>query len=98
MIQKHPSSVSGHLQVTFKLPADLWADKINVIGDFNNWDRTAHTFLQSRDGSWKVTLELPQGYKYRFLYCIDGELKSEFAADSFETDPDRQQYSVLHTM
>jgi 1,4-alpha-glucan branching enzyme len=74
MIRKAPSPREGKILVTFELPASLWASQVHLVGDFNQWDRTAHPLTQRRsDGAWVITLELDAGQAYQFRYLIDGQ-------------------------
>ncbi len=33
------------------------ADAINLIGDFNNWNRTSHPLMRQKNGVWEIKLE-----------------------------------------
>ena len=46
---------NGYLaRVTFTLPGSLWADAIYLVGDFNDWHRTAHPLNRRRGGEWYI--------------------------------------------
>lgn len=45
------------------------ADQVNVIGDFNNWQTTAHSLEKIGDDLWRLTLDLPAG-RYRYAYFV----------------------------
>ena len=81
MIRKKQSQTPNMLSVTFELPASLWADRIALVGDFNDWDPTATLLLQDRDGVWRTVLELPIGQRYEFSYLIDGCWSTDLHAD-----------------
>lgn len=61
-------------KVTFKLPAEIAtsANKINLAGDFNNWDTNSIPMKQTRGGEYSVSLDLPKGKEYQFKYLLDG--------------------------
>ncbi len=40
MIRKLSSPVPGCVRVVFELPS-VWADRISIAGDFNNWSESA---------------------------------------------------------
>ena len=61
------------VRVEFSLPGSIWADRINLLGDFNNWDRDRHAMQRLRDGGWYITLDLAPGRVYQFRYLCDGE-------------------------
>jgi len=60
-------------RVTFTLPDSIWADKIYLVGDFNDWDRTSHPFQRDREGRWIITVDLELGRAYQFRYLVDGK-------------------------
>jgi 1,4-alpha-glucan branching enzyme len=73
MIKKKPVRGSAKVSVTFSTPAALQASSVHLVGDFNQWDRNAHAMKRRKDGSWAITLRLPEGGSYQFLYLVDGE-------------------------
>lgn len=81
MIYKTTSSRPKYAQVTFELPASVWADQVYVVGDFNHWSPTGTPLLQSRDGRWRATVELPVGQQYQFRYLVNGTWTADFQAD-----------------
>jgi hypothetical protein len=81
MIHKHPSPFSGHIRVTFELPASIWADRICLVGEFNNWNPCATPLHCTRSGIWRVTLDLPAGQRYEFRYLIDNHWCTDHHAD-----------------
>lgn len=83
MIHKQPSPFPGHIRVTFELPSCLWADRIYLIGDFNQWNERSTPMRQERDGVWRARVDLPAGNHYQFRYMIDGQWKTDNHADGF---------------
>jgi len=61
-------------KVSFKLTKDQVnnAGKVNVVGDFNQWNETSDELKPLKDGSFSQTLELESGREYQFRYLIDG--------------------------
>jgi hypothetical protein len=89
MIEKKAVVNSGRVRVTFELPSALWADKVNLVGEFNDWDTTATPMTRDRKhDDWRVTVELPAGRRYLFRYLLDGQKwVNEWHADDYvETD------------
>jgi 1,4-alpha-glucan branching enzyme len=62
-------------KVSFKLTKDQVkeAGKVNLVGDFNNWNESADELKPLKDGSFSQTLELESGREYQFRYLVDGE-------------------------
>ena len=73
MIRKRPASNEGKVIVEFEVPGSVWAERINLVGDFNDWDRESLPFVHNRDDNWHLELELEAGGEYRFRYWIDGD-------------------------
>jgi 1,4-alpha-glucan branching enzyme len=89
MIQKQAAKKKGFVRVTFELPSNLWAERVNLVGEFNDWDTTATAMARSRsDASWKATVELRTGQRYRFRYLVDGkEWLNDWHADDHAENP-----------
>ncbi len=72
----------------------VWAPRaksVSVVGDFNNWDRTANPMTLIADGVWEAEVKKLQQfdiYKYN-IETADGRelLKSDPYASHFETRP-----------
>jgi len=96
MIEKKPVE-GGRVRVTFELPAALWADRVNLVGEFNDWDVTAIPMTRNRrHNDWRVTVELPVGRRYLFRYLLNGqEWLNEWHADDYEETDDGLHTSVL---
>jgi len=73
MISKKALPNEELVEVTFELPASLWATKISLAGDFNGWKPDQLRFRQTRGGRWRLRLILPANRRYEFCYLIDGE-------------------------
>jgi 1,4-alpha-glucan branching enzyme len=97
MITKEPVTRSGLARVTFELPSTMWAERVNLVGEFNDWDTTATPMTHSRsDANWKVTLELKAGRRYRFRYLVDGkEWLNDWRADDHVENPYGSYDSVI---
>ena len=67
MIEKEPVGKSNRVRVTFVLPSNLWAERVNLVGEFNDWDTMATPMSRNRsDANWRVTVELEAGRRYSF--------------------------------
>lgn len=97
MIKKSNSSIPGHVCITFELPASLWADRIFLTGDFNNWHAHNLPLKQTRDGIWSAALDLPADRRYEFRYLIDGQGQVDRHADGCSSDISGQHSSIVDT-
>lgn len=64
-----PTLTFAQQKVNFKLAAPPDTRSVHVIGNFNQWSKTANPMTDAAgDGIWETSLELKQGrYEYRFL-------------------------------
>lgn len=97
MIHKQLSPIAGCVRVRFELPSCIWADRIAVVGDFNDWDRFANPLKQDRDGIWRAVVDLLTGKRYAFHYLIDGNWQSDTNADGFIMNRPGLECSVVDT-
>lgn len=99
MIYKEPSDNPAKVRVTFELPSAIWADRVYLCGDFNDWSETTTPLEQSRkDGTWRVTLELDAGQRYEFRYLVNGtEWHSDWNADGYVKNIYGADNSVVNT-
>lgn len=70
-------------KVTFNIPAD--AEKLSVVGDFNNWDASAAPLKKLKSGNFKGQLNLEKGQSYEFKYVTDeNQYFNDNQADSYQ--------------
>ncbi|THD68938.1 glycoside hydrolase [Robertkochia marina] len=69
-------------KVTFTVPA-AEAKKVEVVGDFNEWNPKGATLKKLKNGNFKTTLDLPVEQSYEFRYIIDGAYVNEQEADDY---------------
>ena len=82
-MKKDPIANSTKFSVTFEAPAEIQAESLAVVGEFNEWDAAAAPMKRRKDGTWAKTLRLDAGtYIYRFL--ADGQVwHNDPAADGY---------------
>ncbi len=74
-------------KVTFRLPviAAPPAERVYLVGDFNNWNPAAGLMNRLKNGEYKLIVEMTPGRKYRYRYVVDGCL--------YMTDPFAEEYA-----
>jgi 1,4-alpha-glucan branching enzyme len=90
MIQKRFVETNGRTvaRVTFTLPSSTKSKTMYLVGDFNNWDPSAHPFRRDTKGRWTLTLDLELGRAYQFRYRRDDEeWMHDAQADAFVFNP-----------
>jgi hypothetical protein len=96
MIYKRPSADAGKVVITFEIPGSVWADRIHLVGDFNQWSRESLPFQYNGRDDWQVEVELERGREYHFRYLVDGaHWRSDRHADRHVAAPDGAYDSVV---
>ncbi len=74
---------SGETLVTFRLPAEVGATTVSLVGEFNDWSSDAHR-MRREDDAFIAVIPLMPGRVYRFRYLVDGERwLNDWAADAY---------------
>ena len=77
-------------KVTFGLSAEEAgpAETVHLVGEFNDWNKTATPMKKTKKGSFSVTVDLETGREYAFRYLVDGVYwKNAENADKFSPTP-----------
>ncbi len=85
-------------KVTFKVAkeAAYGASKVNLTGDFNNWNVNSDEMNALKDGSFSLTLDLESGREYQFRYLLDGTTWiNDEEADGYRNSGFDSQNSLL---
>jgi len=85
-------------KVTFKVSKEMAgeASKVNLAGEFNNWNETSDELNTLKDGSFSLTLDLETGRSYAFRYLLDGsQWINDEAADRYQNSGFNSQNSVV---
>ncbi len=75
-----------HTTVRFELPGQVRADRIAVVGDFNNWSSDATVMTRGPDGVHAAEVVVERGWAYRYKFLLDGE--------RWENDPNAHRYEA----
>jgi len=90
MLKKKYEADGASCNVSFVIKADVAEgfQTASVVGDFNNWDVTAHPMKRSKKGDFEARLLLAAGKEYQFRYYIDGERwVNDWNADKYNETP-----------
>jgi len=62
-------------KITFNLNKEEvgTAEKIAILGDFNNWNPESNQMEKLKNGNFKTLIELETGKEYQFRYLIDNQ-------------------------
>ncbi len=73
-------------RATFKLPkiAVHDADRVCIVGDFNNWNIHANPMKKLKNGDYTIRLDLEKEEEYQFRYLIDeSKWENDWNADKY---------------
>lgn len=96
MLIKNYSKTGRVCRVTFKVPAEVDAESVSLVGDFNNWDPEAESLTRRKDGTFSTTISLESGRSYRFRYLLDEERwENDWEADTYVPNDFGSEDSVI---
>ena len=74
-IKKKYSKKNGICRVTFAVPVveGSEAQKIHVVGEFNNWSTSATPMKRLKNGEFTASMDLKPGQEYQFRYLLDNK-------------------------
>ena len=70
------------------------ARSVTLVGDFNQWNPTAHAMKQRPDGAWLVTVELKHGH-HRYAFLVDGNLTLDPHAQGITRNDKGERVSLV---
>jgi 1,4-alpha-glucan branching enzyme len=100
MIAKKPGHSEHTVLVTFRYPADAYAESVHLVGDFNDWSNTSLPLecCRSNAANWELTLELAADRSYQYRYLINGSTwVNDSKADDYNYNPYGSTNSVVRT-
>ncbi|NOR74612.1 MAG: glycoside hydrolase [Draconibacterium sp.] len=60
------------------------AEKVTLVGDFNNWNENANEMKKLKSGDFTTLLELEKGKSYQFRYLVnEKEWYNDLKADNY---------------
>ncbi|MBN1132458.1 MAG: isoamylase early set domain-containing protein [Bacteroidales bacterium] len=85
-------------KVTFRLSKSEAnrAKRVNLVGDFNNWNQEGTPMKMLKNGDFTVILDLEKGKEYQFRYLLNGsEWINDTAADRYAVNEYQTENSVV---
>ncbi len=74
------------------------ASKVQLLGDFNNWDKSTEPMTALKSNDFTATVELESGKEYQFRYLIDGTVwKNDPQADYLVANSFGEENGVIST-
>ena len=89
---------NGQVEVTFIMSSEIKGSSAHVVGEFNDWSKTANRMRKQPDGSWQATILLESGREYEYRYLVGGrEWHNDWEADKYRCHPMGGENSVVCT-
>lgn len=64
------------------------AQKVHLVGDFNNWKKKSLPLKKLKSGAFKITVDLPCGRDYQYRYLVDNTTwQNDWEADKYVPSP-----------
>jgi hypothetical protein len=82
------------VRITFSLPASLWADNVQLAGDFDGQNSASRPLHRDEDG-WSISLLLERDRTYTYCYLVDQEMLTDWNADGYTTSRDGRQRTIV---
>lgn len=100
-IQKQFLKSRPECKVKFRVPKERadGAERVSLVGDFNNWDASATPMDELKSGDYTAVLYLDPDQTYEFRYLVDGAhwINDEDAEQLVTTPYPDAQNSVVTT-
>lgn len=91
---KNPYSAHRNLRLVNFICVAPQAKKVSLVGDFNNWDPTAHPMKRMPDGAWMIQVELRHGH-HRYAFLVDGVLTLDPRSQGITRDDQNRRVSLI---
>ena len=98
-VKKQYLKTGNVCNVTFRLPQEAAPDAafITVVGEFNDWSLTETPMKKLKNGTFKATVKLTCGTKYKFRYLIDSSRwENDWCADEYTPNAFGGEDSVIN--
>ncbi len=96
MLKKQYLKSRDICKVTFYTAPEVTAEKVALVGEFNQWNESATPMTALKDGRFKATVDLPRDHTYQFRYFInDREWHNDWEADEYVPNPFSGDNSVV---
>jgi 1,4-alpha-glucan branching enzyme len=70
------------------------ARAVFLVGDFNQWNPTAHRMTQMPDQAWFLSVELKHGH-HRYAFLVDGTLTLDPRAQGVTRNDQGERVSLV---
>ena len=73
-LKKQFNAKKHECKVTFTLVENIAdsSNRVNLVGDFNNWNIESIPMERLKSGDYSVSINLEKGKEYQFKYLVEG--------------------------
>jgi 1,4-alpha-glucan branching enzyme len=98
VIKQSPVKGKEQVKVSFILPGDAAAGKVSVVGEFNDWDPSAHPLRARSNGTRSAVVTLPAQHRFAFRYLDEaGRWLDDDAAHEYQENGMGGVNGIVHT-
>lgn len=72
----------------------LQAQAVFIMGDFNDWDPSAHPMRRQPDGAWRLDVPLNHGH-HHYMFVVDGKPMLDPRAQGIARDHKGEKVSLV---
>jgi 1,4-alpha-glucan branching enzyme len=96
MLKKTYAKNGKTCRVTFRFPAQVDVQQVQLCGDFTDWEDNPLVMKRLKDGSFSRTVSLQTEREYHYRYLLDGtHWENDWAADAYTSNPFGAENSVV---
>ena len=70
------------------------AQRVSLVGDFDEWQPNAHPMVRQPDGNWLLQVQLTHGH-HRYQFLVDGQPTLDPRAQGIECNENNEKVSLL---
>jgi 1,4-alpha-glucan branching enzyme len=70
------------------------AQSVSIMGDFNDWDESAHPMVRQPDGAWRIEVPLNHGH-HHYVFVVDGKRMLDPRAQGIARDHNNEKVSLI---
>lgn len=70
------------------------AQKVSLVGDFNEWNPDANPFKRQPDGNWMIQVQLTHGH-HHYLFWVDGDCRLDPRAQGTVRNAQGEKVSMV---
>jgi 1,4-alpha-glucan branching enzyme len=70
------------------------AQRVSLLGDFNNWQPEVHPMKRQPDGNWSIQVRLAHGH-HHYVFWVDGTARLDPRAQGIGRNERNEKVSLI---